>query len=93
MHEADASTATNPAQHARQGSRFTGAKSFDLNRKWVSILTRYRLASRKHFSNFGKMVYVYDRSRFQHDTMVGLAGGSNDDGRFKVSVLPPQAPL
>ena len=67
--------------------------SYDLYRRWHSILMRTWLASRELLQKSGKVVLSSDASRFQTDTLVGVLGTYTGEDEFTVTVPSPQVLL
>lgn len=83
----------NAPAHARSAMKLGFVRKFHIGKRWHTILRRYYMAGREHFSSIGKLSLVLDASRFQVNSMCGLLGGRRDeDSMFQVQWCPPQAP-
>ena len=84
-------SAVSVALRVRSGVMFGANGGFDLYPRWGSILMRSWLASRELLHSSGKIVLSSDASRFQQDTLLGVAGTHTEKNKFIVTVIPPNS--
>eukprot|EP00971_Amphidinium_carterae_P351288 6492026-Amphidinium_carterae.3 len=81
---------THPQKDVATVVRFGFSQSFNVARRWNSLLHRYRIACRDVFIHAGTLVVCVDATRVVTETLCGYLGAQTEGQGFVVGCLPPQ---